>query len=105
MAMVLWGTGSKHTRHSSGASARPSAVHSASAHLLFGHHNRWPRPQVAIDFECALRPNMPAVTSNAISIGELSRLSGLSPHTLRFYETEGILKPAGRTASGHRQYH
>ena len=48
---------------------------------------------------------MAAVTSNAISIGELSRLSGLSPHTLRFYETEGVLKPAGRTASGHRQYH
>lgn len=48
---------------------------------------------------------MAAVTNNAISIGELSRLSGLSPHTLRFYEAEGILKPAGRTASGHRQYH
>lgn len=48
---------------------------------------------------------MAAVTNNAISIGELSRRSGLSPHTLRFYEAEGILKPAGRTASGHRQYH
>lgn len=48
---------------------------------------------------------MTAVTNNAISIGELSRLSGLSPHTLRFYEAEGILKPAGRTANGHRQYH
>jgi len=48
---------------------------------------------------------MAAVTNNAISIGELSRLSGLSPHTLRFYEAEGILKPAGRTANGHRQYH
>jgi DNA-binding transcriptional MerR regulator len=44
------------------------------------------------------------VVNNAISIGELSRRSGLSPHTLRFYEAEGILKPAGRTASGHRQY-
>ena len=48
---------------------------------------------------------MAAVTNNAISIGELSRRSGLSPHTLRFYEAEGILKPAGRTASGYRQYH
>ena len=48
---------------------------------------------------------MAAVTNKAISIGELSRLSGLSSHTLRFYEAEGILKPAGRTASGHRQYH
>lgn len=47
---------------------------------------------------------MGAVTSNAISIGELSRLSGVSPHTLRFYEAEGILKPAGRAANGHRRY-
>jgi DNA-binding transcriptional MerR regulator len=48
---------------------------------------------------------MTAVTNNAISIGEFSRLSGLSPHALRFYEAEGILKPAGRAANGHRQYH
>ncbi len=45
------------------------------------------------------------VTSNAISIGELSRRTGVSPHTLRFYEAEGILKPAGRAATGHRRYH
>lgn len=48
---------------------------------------------------------MAAVTNNAISIGELSRLSGLSSHTLRFYEAKGILKPAGRAANGHRRYH
>ncbi|MCC9003494.1 MAG: MerR family transcriptional regulator, partial [Candidatus Competibacter sp.] len=30
--------------------------------------------------------------------------SGVSPHTLRFYEAEGILKPAGRAANGHRRY-
>ena len=47
---------------------------------------------------------MIAVTCNFISIGELSRLSGVSPHTLRFYELEGILKPAGRGANGHRRY-
>lgn len=48
---------------------------------------------------------MDPMTSNAISIGELSRLSGVSRHTLRFYEVEGILKPAGRAANGHRRYH
>ena len=47
---------------------------------------------------------MIAVTSNFISIGELSRQSGVSPHTLRFYELEGILKPAGRGENGHRRY-
>ncbi len=45
------------------------------------------------------------MTSSAISIGDLSRLTGVSPHTLRFYEAEGILKPAGRAANGHRRYH
>lgn len=48
---------------------------------------------------------MDKVISNAISIGELSRMSGLSSHTLRFYEAEGILKPAERLANGHRRYH
>jgi DNA-binding transcriptional MerR regulator len=47
---------------------------------------------------------MSAVTSNFISIGELSRLCGVSPHTLRFYEVEGLLMPAGRAANGHRRY-
>lgn len=39
-----------------------------------------------------------------ISIGELARLSGLSTHTLRFYEAAGVLKPIGRAANGHRRY-
>lgn len=47
---------------------------------------------------------MPSVTSNAISIGELCRQCGLSPHTLRFYEAQGILRPTGRAANGHRRY-
>lgn len=47
---------------------------------------------------------MVAVTSNVLSIGELSRLSGLSTHTIRFYEAAGVLKPAGRASNGHRRY-
>lgn len=39
-----------------------------------------------------------------LSIGALSRISGLSAHTLRFYETQGILQPAGRADNGHRRY-
>lgn len=44
------------------------------------------------------------MTNNFISIGELSKLSGLSGHTLRFYEKAGVLKPAGRAPNGHRRY-
>ncbi|HTY98845.1 MAG TPA: MerR family transcriptional regulator [Rhodocyclaceae bacterium] len=47
---------------------------------------------------------MASVTDNALSIGELARQSGLSPHTLRFYEAKGILRPAVRATSGHRRY-
>lgn len=47
---------------------------------------------------------MVAVTSNVLSIGELSRLSGLSTHTIRFYESAGVLRPAGRASNGHRRY-
>lgn len=42
--------------------------------------------------------------TSVLSIGDLARLSGLSTHTLRFYETEGLLSPIGRAANGHRQY-
>jgi DNA-binding transcriptional MerR regulator len=44
------------------------------------------------------------MTKNTMSIGKLATASGLSTHTLRYYEKLGILKPAGRASSGHRQY-
>lgn len=44
------------------------------------------------------------MTKNTISIGELSKASGLSTHTLRYYEKLGVLTPADRTMSGHRRY-
>jgi DNA-binding transcriptional MerR regulator len=47
---------------------------------------------------------MTSVTSNVITIGELARLSGLSTHTIRFYESVGVLKPNGRATNGHRRY-
>lgn len=39
-----------------------------------------------------------------LTIGELSRLTGTKPTTIRWYEQEGLLPPAGRTAGGHRAY-
>ncbi len=38
------------------------------------------------------------------SISDLARKTGLSIHTLRFYEKEGILRYVERTASGRRVY-
>ena len=45
------------------------------------------------------------MTNNFISIGELSRQTGLTAHTLRFYESAGVLRPVVRAANGHRRYH
>lgn len=39
-----------------------------------------------------------------ITVGELSRLTGLSTHTIRFYETKGVLRPANRASNEHRRY-
>lgn len=37
-------------------------------------------------------------------IGELATATGTTPTTLRFYEDAGLLTPAGRSASGYREF-
>lgn len=37
-------------------------------------------------------------------IGELAAVAGITTKTLRFYEEAGLLRPAGRTPTGYRQY-
>ena len=38
------------------------------------------------------------------SIQEVSKKTGLSAHTLRYYEKEGLLSPVDRSPGGFRQY-
>lgn len=38
-----------------------------------------------------------------LSVAEAADLVGLSPHTLRYYEQEGLVQP-GRNSSGYREY-
>jgi DNA-binding transcriptional MerR regulator len=40
----------------------------------------------------------------SLTIAEAAEASGVSAHTLRYYEREGILEPAGRASNGHRRY-
>jgi DNA-binding transcriptional MerR regulator len=39
-----------------------------------------------------------------LTIQEVAKLTGLSPHTLRYYERIGLLDPVGRDPSGHRRF-
>jgi DNA-binding transcriptional MerR regulator len=42
--------------------------------------------------------------SDDLSIGELATLSGLSIHTLRYYERIALIEAVPRASSGHRRY-
>ncbi len=39
-----------------------------------------------------------------LSIQEMATRSGVSAHTLRYYERIGLLRPVPRSANGHRQF-
>ena len=39
-----------------------------------------------------------------LSVAEAAEASGLSVHTLRYYERVGLLEPVRRNESGHRRY-
>lgn len=48
-----------------------------------------------------LRFTMP----ETLDIRTLSRETGVSPHTLRYYETAGLMIPVPRDSGGRRRYH
>ncbi|WP_025599671.1 MerR family transcriptional regulator [Burkholderia sp. WSM2230] len=43
-------------------------------------------------------------TSNALTIGQVAGIIGVSTHTLRYYEQAGLIRAVGRTQAGHRLY-
>jgi DNA-binding transcriptional MerR regulator len=56
----------------------------------------------SLDFE---RARSRSVVDMAITISDAARLSGVSAHTLRYYERAGLLDPVGRDdSSGHRRF-
>ena len=46
----------------------------------------------------------PIKSSSALKVAAVARRSGVSVRTLHYYEEIGLLKPSGRTLSGHRLY-
>src|SRR5690348_2913676 len=41
---------------------------------------------------------------SGLTVGEAAAKVGLSVHTLRWYEQEGLVAPVGRDAAGRRRY-
>ena len=39
-----------------------------------------------------------------LTIQQVATLTGLSVHTLRYYERNGLLEPVNRATNGHRRY-
>lgn len=42
--------------------------------------------------------------ATTLTIADAARASGLSAHTLRYYERAGLLEPIDRNGGGHRRY-
>src|SRR5438094_10357713 len=60
-----------------------------------------------LDFECARRGRVEAMdiaVRSGLTVGEAAAKVGLSVHTLRWYEQEGLVSPVGRDAAGRRRY-
>lgn len=45
-----------------------------------------------------------SVTNPSLTIAEAAERSGLTTHTLRYYERDGLMLGVGRAGSGHRRY-
>lgn len=65
-----------------------------------------------LDFERTRTPSVVGVTAardrdeqqDWLSIADVARSTGLSAHTLRYYERAGLVRPIGRTTGGRRRY-
>jgi DNA-binding transcriptional MerR regulator len=44
------------------------------------------------------------MTSDELTIAEVAGRTGLTRHTLRYYERDGLMLGVGRAGSGHRRY-
>lgn len=58
---------------------------------------------MTIDLECAHSSTIEVMT-RSLSIQEAARATGLSAHTLRYYERIGLIGPISRQANRHRLY-
>ena len=55
-------------------------------------------------FQCRGRSTTEVNKETKVRIGELADAAGTTTKTLRFYEDQGLVPPAGRTPAGYRDY-
>ena len=55
-----------------------------------------------LDLERAL--SFILIVMETLTVREASEFTGLSAHTLRYYERIGLIEPVARNAGGHRRY-
>src|SRR5579859_1740888 len=67
---------------------------------------RFVAPAHHLDLERARTPRIVAVAlDEALGISDVAGTTGVSTHTLRYYERAGLmLEPIGRASSNHRRY-
>lgn len=57
---------------------------------------------LGLDLECAL--SFILAPMETLTVREASNFTGLSAHTLRYYERIGLIEPVARNHGGHRRY-
>lgn len=60
-----------------------------------------------LDLECGPGPTVRTVSNQAapaVSVGEVTTLTGLSVDTLRYYERQGLIPRVSRSPGGQRRY-
>lgn len=58
---------------------------------------------LGIDTGVKVKPSAAPIASSPLSVGDLARLTGASPRSLRHYDGLGLL-PSSRTANGYRSF-
>ncbi len=67
-----------------------------------GEKQTSPNPTSSLDLERALSVILSSMET--LTVREASEFTGLSAHTLRYYERAGLIQPVARNGSGHRRY-